>query len=226
MHRHFPAHTLLPANPFGPPIHKSPQMMPRACGGLPKPLTMEKLFNIAIRTSFWSRQRRSLSRSHTWLSGEATQSSAVQAPPPHGSRVVSIATLLRDHEAPVLGKKVEPSTGSKDVPDIVTVNGWIRSNRNMKKYSFLHVADGTTSQPLQAVIPKDQFGDTKALTTGTCIQITGEWKPSPGSKQNQQAKELHYHSLKVLGTADPEVMHLSFSPGTYEGSWVENYLFV
>ncbi|RPB21429.1 asparaginyl-tRNA synthetase [Terfezia boudieri ATCC MYA-4762] len=165
---------------------------------------MEKLFNIAIRTSFWSRQRRSLSRSHTWLSGEATQSSAVQAPPPHGSRVVSIATLLRDHEAPVLGKKVEPSTGSKDVPDIVTVNGWIRSNRNMKKYSFLHVADGTTSQPLQAVIPKDQFGDTKALTTGTCIQITGEWKPSPGSKQNQQAKELHYHSLKVLGTADPE----------------------
>ena len=48
------------------------------------------------------------------------------------------------------------------------------------------------------------------LTTGTCIQITGEWKPSPGSKQNQQAKELHYHSLKILGTTDPEVMHLSF----------------
>lgn len=148
-------------NPFASQIHISPLMISRSCGRLPKPPTIENLLKIAIRASHLSYQRRSFSRSHTWLSGEATQTSA-PALPPHGSRVVSIATLLRDHEASVLGKTAEPLAGSKGVPDIVTVNGWIRSNRNMKKYSFLHVADGTTSQPLQAVIPKDQFGDTKA----------------------------------------------------------------
>jgi len=137
-------------------------MIPRAYGRLPKPPTIEELFKIAVRVSHLSCQRRPFSWSHPWLSGEATQTSAPQAPPPHGSRVVSIAALFRDHEGFVPGKEAVPSAGSKDVPGMVTVNGWIRSNRNMKKYSFLHVADGTTAQPLQAVIPKDQFGDTKA----------------------------------------------------------------
>ena len=142
-------------------IPRSLVPMPRAGGRLPKPSVIEKLFNIAIRTPYLSCQPRSFSLSHTWLSGESTQISAPQALPPLGPRVVSIATLLCDNETSVLGKTAELSAGLKNVPDIVTVNGWIRSNRNMKKYSFLHVADGTTTQPLQAVIPKDQFGNTK-----------------------------------------------------------------
>lgn len=96
---------------------------------------------------------RFLSYSQPWRGGVAAQASP--APPP---RVVSIATLHNDSE----GNEIACSAQVNNVPDIVTVNGWIRSNRNMKKYSFLHVADGTTVQPLQAVIPKDQFEDTKA----------------------------------------------------------------
>ena len=59
-------------------------------------------------------------------------------------RTASIASLLN-----------EEKTGGGE-PDIVTVNGWIRSNRNMKKWSFLHIADGSTVHPIQAIIPKGE----------------------------------------------------------------------
>ncbi|KAF8461002.1 hypothetical protein BDZ91DRAFT_663766 [Kalaharituber pfeilii] len=140
---------------------------------------------------------------------------SVQVPAKQGSRSASIASLLHGGpvdgvgEAPCQASDLASSPGALGGPEIVTVNGWIRSNRNMKKYSFLHISDGTTTQPLQAVIPKEQVEeDIKALTTGACIQITGEWRFSLGSKQHQQVKELHYQSLKILGTSDPETYPL------------------
>ncbi|KAI5793719.1 hypothetical protein DFH27DRAFT_141104 [Peziza echinospora] len=111
------------------------------------------------------------------------------------SRVSTVASLLSKALAP-------------DAVETVTVNGWVRSNRNMKKYSFLNIGDGTTTQPIQAVIPKELFPDVKDLTTGTSIQITGEWRAAPGAKQAQQARELHYQSLTILGLSDPETYPL------------------
>ena len=55
-------------------------------------------------------------------------------------------------------------------------------------------------------LPADTITKPRSLTTGACIQITGEWKASPGPQQRVQAKELHYHSLKLLGPSDPEVI--------------------
>ena len=79
---------------------------------------------------------------------------------------MSIASLLHSKEGVRAREHSEESSSvssaTGDESEIVTVHGWIRSNRNMKKYSFLHLVDGTTSQPLQAVIPKEEFGNTKA----------------------------------------------------------------
>lgn len=41
-------------------------------------------------------------------------------------------------------------------PSVVTVHGWIRSVRRMKNVSFAHIADGSTTMPLQAVLTKEQ----------------------------------------------------------------------
>lgn len=41
-------------------------------------------------------------------------------------------------------------------PPVVTVHGWIRSVRRMKNVSFAHIADGSTTVPLQAVLTKEQ----------------------------------------------------------------------
>ena len=83
--------------------------------------------------------------------------------------------------------------------DVVTVNGWVRSVRRMKNVSFANVSDGSTIQPLQAVLTKDQA---QGLAMGTSVKITGEWKESTG----RQTQELFAQTVEILGDADPLVL--------------------
>jgi asparaginyl-tRNA synthetase len=100
----------------------------------------------------------------------------------------------------------------------VTVNGYIRSIRNQKTRSFAAVGDGTTLQPIQALLtpaqaqeyvtrhewscpsPTDQ---STSLTTGSAVSLTGSWKPSP--KSDIQRHELHVEDVTLVGAADPAV---------------------
>lgn len=47
-------------------------------------------------------------------------------------------------------------SSSDRASQVVTVHGWIRSVRRMKNVSFVHVADGSTTMPLQAVLTGEQ----------------------------------------------------------------------
>lgn len=51
---------------------------------------------------------------------------------------------------------VTKSSSDHDTSQVVTVHGWIRSVRRMKNVSFVHVADGSTTTPLQAVLTGEQ----------------------------------------------------------------------
>lgn len=51
---------------------------------------------------------------------------------------------------------VAESSSGHDASQLVTVHGWIRSVRRMKNVSFVHVADGSTTIPLQAVLTGEQ----------------------------------------------------------------------
>ena len=90
---------------------------------------------------------RAFSRCSPWRVGGETTLQPSATP-----QATSIATLLYEPQAGYI-KEVQGG------PVIVTVNGWIKSHRNMKKYSFLHLTDGTTTKPLQAVIPKEKFDE-------------------------------------------------------------------
>jgi asparaginyl-tRNA synthetase len=98
----------------------------------------------------------------------------------------------------------------------VTVNGFIRSIRNQKTRSFAVIGDGTSLEPLQALLtpvqaqryvffstlePEAQFYS--SLCTGSAVSLTGRWTVSPNARI--QAHELHVEDVKVLGTADPTV---------------------
>lgn len=98
----------------------------------------------------------------------------------------------------------------------VTVNGFIRSIRNQKARSFAVIGDGTSLEPLQALLTPEQaqryvFLSTPALeaqfcsslSTGTVVSLTGRWTVSPNARI--QAHELHVEDVKVIGTADPAV---------------------
>lgn len=73
-------------------------------------------------------------------------------------------------------------------------------------YWNLHRLKGTGEVYLRLVGP-----DPPALTaqlvcrlhTGTVIQVTGEWRPSPAGKE--QSHELRAQGVRVLGSVDAEV---------------------
>lgn len=82
----------------------------------------------------------------------------------------------------------------------VTVNGWVRTFRNNQ---FIAINDGSTIQNLQAVVELEMLDEptVKRITTGTCIEVTGELIASLGKGQ---AVEVKVRELEILGDCDPE----------------------
>lgn len=75
----------------------------------------------------------------------------------HGRRMLSTKQPQTIHE--YLGWKPEAAA-----PD-VTVNGYVRSVRAMKSEIFVNIGDGSTRQPLQAMVPRDMEGGYVAALT-------------------------------------------------------------
>ncbi|KAJ6138582.1 hypothetical protein N7471_005068 [Penicillium samsonianum] len=81
----------------------------------------------------------------------------------------------------------------------IKVNGFIRSVRKQKRFAFAEISDGSTVEPLQAILKPAQAAD---LSTGTAIEISGIWKACPPGKE--QTHELQTTDVKVVGASDPE----------------------
>src|SRR5262245_2146938 len=65
----------------------------------------------------------------------------------------------------------------------VTVKGWVRTRRDSKAgISFVHLSDGSSFHPLQAVAPNTMTNYTDEvvkLTAGCAVEATGTIVPSP-----------------------------------------------
>jgi asparaginyl-tRNA synthetase len=85
----------------------------------------------------------------------------------------------------------------------VVVQGWVRTRRDAKEFSFLEVNDGSCLANLQVIIPRDlpSFSLVSKVTTGSSVEIRGELVESPGKGQ---AIELHAREADVKGIADPD----------------------
>ncbi|KAJ5693008.1 hypothetical protein N7462_002431 [Penicillium macrosclerotiorum] len=81
----------------------------------------------------------------------------------------------------------------------IKVNGFIRSVRKQKRFAFAEISDGSTLEPLQAILKPAQAAD---LSTGTAVEISGIWKACPPGKE--QTHELQTTDVTVVGAADPE----------------------
>ncbi|KAK3677351.1 asparaginyl-tRNA synthetase [Recurvomyces mirabilis] len=80
----------------------------------------------------------------------------------------------------------------------VDVYGWVRNVRRQKKVAFVALGDGSSLDPLQAVLKPD---DAAQLSVGAAVRLTGSWQASQGSKQSH---ELQVTGVKALGENDPE----------------------
>ena len=98
----------------------------------------------------------------------------------------------------------------------VTIQGWVRTKRELKKFSFVEVNDGSSLAGLQAVLDAD-LPDyetiLKQLNTGASVEIVGKLVQSPGKGQKIEMKA---ESVTVYGTADPETYPLQKKRHSFE----------
>jgi len=97
----------------------------------------------------------------------------------------------------------------------LTVNGWVRTRRDVGRISFAEVNDGSCLRNLQVVIEEGTVSQEQIsqITTGACISVKGTLveSPAPG-----QPVELKAHSVTILGPADAATYPLSKKRHSFE----------
>lgn len=95
--------------------------------------------------------------------------------------------------------KTDPAT-IDSAGHTVGVRGWLRSKRDSKAgISFLAVHDGSSFDPIQAVVPADLANyeeEILQLTTGCSVEVRGLLVPSQGKGQ---AVEIQAQEVRVVG---------------------------
>jgi len=111
--------------------------------------------------------------------------------------------------------RIKELLSSRDFGNEVMAKGWVRTKRGNKNIAFIALNDGSIIHNIQVVIEMSKFDEEliKKVTTGSCLAITGKLVKSPGKEQHV---EIHAESLKLYGTADPEVYPLQKKGHTLE----------
>ncbi|MCL2820503.1 MAG: asparagine--tRNA ligase [Oscillospiraceae bacterium] len=87
---------------------------------------------------------------------------------------------------------------------IVTVQGWVRSIRDMKAYGFIDLNDGSSFKGVQIVLEEDSlhsFKDAVKQNVGAALTVTGLFKETQGAKQ---PFEILAQEVIIEGESTPE----------------------
>lgn len=98
----------------------------------------------------------------------------------------------------------------------VTIQGWVRTKRESKKFAFMEVNDGSSLANLQVILePKlDNYERVLSqINTGASVEVKGTLAESPGKGQRI---ELHADDVTVYGEADPETYPLQKKRHSFE----------
>jgi len=98
----------------------------------------------------------------------------------------------------------------------VTIQGWVRTKREQKEFSFVEVNDGSSMAGLQTVVNQavPGYAETiKRLNTGASVEISGTLVASPAKGQRL---ELNATAIAVFGEADPETYPLQKKRHSFE----------
>ncbi len=113
-------------------------------------------------------------------------------------------------------KKIAEVLRSSQPDESVKVQGWVRTKRELKGFSFIEVNDGSSLASLQVVINEnlpDYEVILKQLNTGASVEVGGILVASQGKGQRI---ELKADSVKVYGEADPETYPLQKKRHSFE----------
>jgi asparaginyl-tRNA synthetase len=84
--------------------------------------------------------------------------------------------------------------------DEVVVNGWVRTRRSAKGFSFIEVNDGSCLKNIQIIADNslDNYDDICRLTTGSAVSVSGSLLESPGKGQKW---EISAKNIEIIGIA-------------------------
>jgi asparaginyl-tRNA synthetase len=100
--------------------------------------------------------------------------------------------------------------------ETLTVQGWVRTKRELKGFAFLEVNDGSCLANLQIVINQElpnYEAILKQINTGASVEVAGILVASQGKGQRI---ELKADAVKVYGDADPETYPLQKKRHSFE----------
>src|SRR5437660_5573372 len=85
--------------------------------------------------------------------------------------------------------------------DSIQVQGWVRTRRDSKDFSFIELNDGSSLRNLQIIARNtlSNYADVQRLTTGASIAVSGALVASQGKGQKW---ELVADKIEVIGTAE------------------------
>lgn len=105
-------------------------------------------------------------------------------------------------------------TGQPD--DTVTIQGWVRTKRELKEFAFVEVNDGSSMASLQVVLGQeiaDYVEVLKQINTGASVEVSGVLVASPAKGQRI---ELKADAITIFGVADPETYPLQKKRHSFE----------
>ncbi len=100
--------------------------------------------------------------------------------------------------------------------DTVTVQGWVRTKRELKEFAFMEVNDGSSMASIQVVLDATiaNYEDVlKCLNTGASVEVVGTLVSSPGKGQRIEVKAS---SVQVYGESNPETYPLQKKRHSFE----------
>ena len=102
--------------------------------------------------------------------------------------------------------KIHSLLQSQSPLDEVLINGWVRTRRDSKEFSFIEVNDGSCLKNIQIIAPSSlsNYDEIQRLTTGSAVGISGSLVPSQGKGQSW---EITASRISVIGQA-PETFPL------------------
>ncbi len=85
----------------------------------------------------------------------------------------------------------------------VMVQGWVRTKRDSKEFSFIEVNDGSCLANIQIIVDNtvDTYAQIKHINTGAAMTINGELCESPGKGQRW---EIRASRIETLGHASED----------------------
>jgi asparaginyl-tRNA synthetase len=97
-------------------------------------------------------------------------------------------------------RSVKEVLGGTEAAKGLTVQGWVRTRRDSRDFSFLEINDGTCLGSLQVIADAgiEGYDQVQSMTTGASVRVGGNLVSSPGKGQKW---EMHATSVELVGTA-------------------------